>query len=124
MVRLSIGEVARRSGLSVSALRYYDQRGLLPELERVGGKRRFPSTVVRRLALIRAAREAGFTLNDIKLFLDRHGDTDVRQQWETMATHRLGELDQLIGRLVALRATVAGCLECGCLSPVTCQLLD
>ena len=123
MRELSIGQVAERSGLAVSALRYYDQLGLLGDIPRRAGARRFPTRVVRRLALIRAAQEAGFTLAEIKLLLDRQEGESVRRQWEMLATRRLPELDALIERLTRLRETVANCLECGCLSLTTCAML-
>lgn len=118
-----IGEVAGRTGLSVSALRYYDQLGLLGDVPRHGGVRRFPGTVLRRLALIRAAQEAGFTLAEIKLLLDQRPDANVRQQWEALAARRLPELDALIDRLSRLRDTVAD-LACGCLSLTKCAMLQ
>ncbi|HEX6521551.1 MAG TPA: MerR family DNA-binding protein [Streptosporangiaceae bacterium] len=119
-----IGEVADRTGLAPSALRYYDQLGLLGDVPRHAGVRRFPGTVLRRVALIRAAQEAGFTLAEIKLLLDQRPDASVRQQWKALATHRLPELDALIDRLTRLRETVADCLACGCLSLTTCAMLQ
>lgn len=124
MRELSIGAVATRTGLAPSALRYYDQLGLLGDVPRRSGARRFPVTVLRRLALIRAAREAGFTLAEIKLLLDQRPEASVRQQWEAMASRRLPELDALIDRLTRLRGTVADCLACGCLSLTTCAMLN
>ena len=123
MHELSIGAVAKRSGLAVSALRYYDQLGLLGDVPRRAGARRFPSTVLRRLALIRAAQEAGFTLAEIKLLLDQRPEDNIRQQWEALAARRLPELDAMIGRLTQLRDTVADCLACGCLSLTTCAMV-
>jgi MerR family transcriptional regulator, redox-sensitive transcriptional activator SoxR len=123
MRSLLIGEVARRTGLAISALRYYDQLGLLGEVPRRAGARRFPGTVLRRIALVRAAQEAGFTLAEIKLLLDQRSDANVREQWEALATRRLPELDAMIERLTRLRETVASCLECGCLSLTTCAML-
>jgi MerR family transcriptional regulator, redox-sensitive transcriptional activator SoxR len=118
-----IGDVAARTGLAVSALRYYDQLGLLGDIPRQGGVRHFPATVLRRLALIRAAQEAGFPLAEIKLLLDQQPDSNTRQQWETLATRRLPELDAMIERLTRLRNTVADCLACGCLSLASCAML-
>ncbi|HEX3812268.1 MAG TPA: MerR family DNA-binding protein [Mycobacteriales bacterium] len=123
MRELLIGEVATRAGLATSALRYYDDIGLLGDIPRKAGARRFPSTVLRRLALIRAAQEAGFTLAEIKVLLDQRPDANVREQWAALATRRLPELDALIDRLSQLRATVADCLKCGCLSLTTCAML-
>lgn len=120
---LLIGEVARRTGLAVSALRYYDGLGLLGEVPRRGGARRFAPSVVRRVALIRAAGEAGFTLAETKLLIDQQPEASVRAQWEAMAARRLPELDALIARLTRLRETVAACLSCGCLSLVSCAML-
>lgn len=123
MRTLLIGEVADRSRLTVSALRYYDNMGLLGAIPRTGGARRFPTSVLRRIALIKAAQEAGFTLTEIKLLLDQHPEASMRQQWEELATRRLPELDALIDRLSGLRDTVAACLACGCLSLSTCAML-
>lgn len=123
MRSLLIGEVARRTGLAISALRYYDQIGLLGDVPRRAGARRFPTTVLRRIALVRAAQEAGFALAEIKLLLDQRSDANVREQWEALATRRLPELDAMIERLTQLRETVASCLECGCLSLTTCAML-
>lgn len=123
MRSLLIGQVAHRTGLAVSALRYYDQIGLLGDVPRQGGARRFPLTVLRRIALVRAAQEAGLTLAEIKVLLDQRSDVNVREQWEALATQRLPQLDAMIGRLTQLRETVASCLECGCLSLTTCAML-
>jgi MerR family redox-sensitive transcriptional activator SoxR len=67
---LSIGEVARRAGVSASAIRYYERNELLPEAERVGGQRRFSEETVRRLGIIGAAKRAGFTLDEVGVTLD------------------------------------------------------
>jgi MerR family redox-sensitive transcriptional activator SoxR len=110
--------------VAVSALRFYDQLGLLGDVPRRGGVRQFPTTVLRRLALIRAAQEAGFTLAEIKVLLDQRPEASVRQQWEELAARRLPELDATIARLSQLRATVAECLSCGCLSLTSCAMLQ
>jgi MerR family redox-sensitive transcriptional activator SoxR len=123
MRSLLIGDVARRTGLAVSALRYYDEIGLLGEVPRRAGARQFPVSVLRRLALIRAAQEAGFTLAEIGFLFRERPDAPVRQQWEILATRRLPELDALIDRLTRLRETLADCLDCGCLSLTKCAIL-
>lgn len=123
MREMSIGELARRTGTTPSALRYYDQRGLLGAVARSGGKRRFAPSAVRRVNLVRAAAEAGFSLAEIGTLLDERPDTSTREQWELLASRRLPELDALIERLVTLRETVASCLSCGCLSLANCALL-
>lgn len=124
MKTLTVGGVSARSGVPISALRYYDQIGLLGDIPRLAGVRQFPTSVLRRLALIRAAQEAGFTLAEIKVLLDQRPEASVRQQWETLAARRLPELDATIARLILLRSTVAECLSCGCLSLTSCAMLQ
>jgi MerR family transcriptional regulator, redox-sensitive transcriptional activator SoxR len=119
---LGIGELARRVRLRPSALRYYESIGLLPPAERVGGRRVYPTGTVRRVALIRMAQQAGFTLAEIRELLDG-GPRGATRQWRALAERKLPELDRLIETIQALRAAVAGCLECGCLSFETCVLL-
>lgn len=124
MRSLLIGEVAKRTGVAVSALRYYDQIELLGDVPRHAGTRHFPLSVLRRLALIRAAQEAGFTLAEIRLLLHERPEASMRQQWEVLAARRLPELDALIDRLARLRDTLADCLDCGCLSLTKCAMLN
>lgn len=115
---LTAGEVARRSGSSVSALRYYDELGLIATSGRVGGKRRFHETVVGRVNFIHRAQEFGFTLADIKTLLD---DTDrrwpemVRTKREELVAQR-ERLDHLIEMLDEIRA-------CGCDAVASCPAL-
>lgn len=128
--RLRIGEVAARTRLPPSTLRYYEARGLLPAPQRVAGQRRYDAAVVRRLALIRMAQQAGFTLREIHALLDRPDatapevtKTAAARQWRTLAARKLPELDALVQQLQHLRATIAGCLECGCMRFEECALL-
>lgn len=123
MRTIDIGELGRRVRMRPSALRYYERIGLLPPAERVGGRRVYPATTVRRLALIRMTQRAGFTLAEIRELLDR-GDAGASRQWQALAERKLPEIDALIGELQALRRAVADCLACGCMSFETCELLS
>jgi MerR family transcriptional regulator, redox-sensitive transcriptional activator SoxR len=104
-----------------SALRYYEDIGLLPPVERVGGRRVYPAGTVRRVALVRMAQRAGFTLAEIRRLLD--GGQGATQQWRALAERKLPELDRFIEETRALRDAVADCLACGCMSFETCGLL-
>lgn len=122
MRTLDIGELARRVRLRPSALRYYEEIGLLTSMGRSAGRRIFPVTAVRRIALIKMAQRAGFTLAEIRgLLADQPGTT---KQWRALAERKLPELDRLIGEMQTLRTAVADCLDCGCMNFETCQLLS
>ena len=87
---LTISEVARCAGVRASAIRYYEEAGLLPEPERIGGKRRYEEGILRRLALIGGAKRAGFTLGEIRTLL--HGfpaGTGAAQRWQALASEKL-----------------------------------
>ena len=120
---LRIGELASRGGVRVSALRFYDTIGLLPADRRVGRRRYYHPRALRRLAMIRAAQEAGLPLAEIRVLLDQRRDQPVREQWQALAEQRLPQLDQTIARLQNLRQVVADCLACGCMSLTSCALL-
>lgn len=127
MVRptLSIGEVARRAHLRSSAIRYYEQLGLIGEPERVSGRRRYQPSIVRRLALIKMSQKAGFTLREIGQLLSAHPDDESSaDQWRELAERKLPELDAFIDEIIGLRDAVKHCLECGCMSFENCLLLE
>jgi len=107
---LSIGELARRTGVSASALRYYEDFGLLPAPERVAGKRRYPESAVRTVAMILLYSDAGFTLAEQKaLMASHHG---AREEWRRLARHKLAELDEQIARAQAAREAISHGLRC------------
>ena len=121
---LTIGEVARRAGVRASALRYYEEAGLLEEPERVGGKRRYDEEVLRRLALIWGAKRAGFTLGEIRTLL--HGfpaETSAAERWRTLASEKLGEVDEAIAQLRSTRDLLQEALRCECGSLDECARL-
>jgi MerR family transcriptional regulator, redox-sensitive transcriptional activator SoxR len=124
MRSLSIGELARATRVRASALRYWEQLGLLPEARREAGRRMWPGAAVRRVALIRMAQRAGFTLGEIRRLLDNDGSPAATRQWRDLAARKLPELDAHIAEIRALRQAVADCLECGCMNFDTCVLLN
>jgi MerR family transcriptional regulator, redox-sensitive transcriptional activator SoxR len=124
MRTLDIGELGRRVGLRPSALRYYEEIGLLASSGRSAGRRVFPVSTVRRIALIKMAQRAGFTLTEIRALLDRTDQPGATRQWRALAERKLPELDLLIADMQKLRTAVADCLACGCMNFETCQLLS
>lgn len=120
---LSIGEVAREARVSVSAIRFYEREGLLPEAERVGGKRRFGVDVVRRLGVIDVAKQAGFSLDEVRALLDSIDQgAPAHQELQALAARKLPEMDALIERARAMRDWLAVASDCGCESLEGCQL--
>jgi MerR family redox-sensitive transcriptional activator SoxR len=125
-VYLSIGEVAQRSGVAPSALRFYERQGLI-EAERTGGnQRRYDRAVLRRIAFIQAGRAAGVTLAEIQRSLDGlpRSRTPSRQDWERLSNKWREDLDARIETLQALRDRLTTCIGCGCLSIDQCDLLN
>jgi MerR family transcriptional regulator, redox-sensitive transcriptional activator SoxR len=121
---LSIGELADKARVRASALRYWEQRGLLPGAHREGRRRMWPATAVRRVALIKMAQRAGFTLAEITQLVTSDTTPSATRQWRDMAARMLPELDRHIAQTQALRQAVADCLECGCMNFDRCLLLD
>jgi MerR family transcriptional regulator, redox-sensitive transcriptional activator SoxR len=121
---LTIGEVAHRSGLPPSALRYYEREGLLRTTRTSGGQRRYERSVLRRLAFIRAARTIGVGLDEVREGLDQlpDGRTPTKADWARLSRSWRGRLDDQIEALVALRDGLESCIGCGCLSLQRCKL--
>ena len=121
---LTIGEVARRAGVSASAIRYYEEAGLLGEPERIGGKRRYDEGVLRSLALIGGAKRAGFTLSEIRTLL--HGfpaATEATERWQVLASEKLVEVEEAIAELQETRELLKEALRCECASLDECARL-
>ncbi|MEO9460672.1 MAG: redox-sensitive transcriptional activator SoxR [Lentilitoribacter sp.] len=123
---LSIGEVAKRTGSAVSAIRYYEDEGLIQAERNRAGQRRFVRSQIRRISFILIAQELGFSLNDIRSQLERlpNGRAPTKRDWEKMSTHFRKELNLRIERLEDLRDKLDGCIGCGCLSLDACQLYN
>ncbi len=119
----SIGEVARRTGLRPSALRYYEESGILPAPARVSGKRRYNPDVIRRVDLLRFAQQAGFTLDEIKtLFYGFGADTPLSARWRSLARNKVRELDEVAERVRRMREALELSLKCGCVRLEDCSL--
>jgi MerR family transcriptional regulator, redox-sensitive transcriptional activator SoxR len=121
--QLAIGEVAEQSGMSPSRIRYYEARGLLPAPERVSGKRRYGSGVLRRLAIIDAAQRVGFGLDEIRDLLGSR-DELAHERLRQLALAKLPELDELIDRATSVRRLLEICSECHCESIDACRMFD
>jgi len=123
---LSIGEVAARSGVATSALRFYEAQGLLASQRTSGNQRRYERAVLRRVALIRAGRAAGIPLERIRAALDTlpAGRTPTRRDWERLSRVWRSDLDEQIAMLHAVRDRLTTCIGCGCLSIDACTLLN
>jgi MerR family redox-sensitive transcriptional activator SoxR len=124
MRTLGIGEVAKRSGLAVSALHFYERRGLIRSVRSAGNQRRYARDVLRRLAVIRVAQRVGVPLEAIRLAFAELPDerTPTRAEWARMSAAWRGELDARIRDLQHLRDQLTDCIGCGCLSLRRCRL--
>lgn len=123
---LTIGEVARRSGVAASALRFYEQRGLI-ESERAGsGHRRYPRPVLRRVAFIVFAQRVGLTLDEIRAELDKlpGGRVPNRRDWSRLSAAWTARIDERIAELERLKDGLTECIGCGCLSLARCKLAN
>jgi len=123
---MSIGEVARRSGVAASALRFYEERGLIASERAGSGHRRYPRPVLRRIAFIVFAQRIGLTLEEIgaelsKLPPDR---APTRRDWSRLSLGWSGRIDQRIAELERLKAGLTECIGCGCLSLDRCQFAN
>ena len=121
---LTVGEVARRSGFAASALRFYEQLGLIRATRTSGGQRRFTRSVLRRLAFIRAARNVGLSLEEVAAALATlpAERAPTRADWSRLSRSWRGRLDEQISALQRLRDGLDSCIGCGCLSLRTCAI--
>jgi MerR family redox-sensitive transcriptional activator SoxR len=123
---LTIGEVARRSGVAASALRFYEDRGLIVSERAGSGHRRYPRPVLRRIAFIVFAQRIGLTLDEIGAELARlpseRGPT--RRDWSRLARRWTSRIDARIAELQRLRLGLTECIGCGCLSLDRCRLAN
>jgi MerR family redox-sensitive transcriptional activator SoxR len=121
---LTIGEVARRSGVASSALRFYEERGLIASERAGSGHRRYQRAVLRRIAFIVFAQRVGLTLEEIGAELDRlPGDrVPTRRDWARLSSHWSARIDDRIAELQRLKAGLTECIGCGCLSLERCAL--
>ena len=121
---LSVGEVAERSGVPVSTLRFYEAKGLIRSGRTRGNQRRYPREVLRRVAVIKVAQRTGISLASIREALKSlpPGHTPDIDDWRRLSTIWRRELDDRIARLIGLRDQLDDCIGCGCLSIKACPL--
>jgi MerR family redox-sensitive transcriptional activator SoxR len=123
---LTIGAVAERSGLAHSALRFYEDHGLLATVRTDGGQRRYHRDVLRRIAVIRAAQHVGFSLAEITRMLEPFPDdrTMSGAEWRRLSTSWRPQIDERIRTLERLREQLDRCIGCGCLSMDACRMAN
>jgi MerR family redox-sensitive transcriptional activator SoxR len=123
---LTIGELAARSGVAPSALRYYEQLGLLRSERTAGNQRRYRRSELRRVAFVRIAQQVGVSLDEIRAALAQlPGErTPTSADWGRLSAAWRRRLDERIGLLERLRDTLDGCIGCGCLSLDRCSLYN
>jgi MerR family redox-sensitive transcriptional activator SoxR len=123
---LSIGQLAQRSGLSVSAIRFYEQKGLVRSVRNSGNQRRFKRAELRRLSFVMICQRLGFTLAEIAAHLESLplGRTPTREDWRSLAKNFDRELARRESEIQRLRQRLTGCIGCGCLSLTECSLFN
>ncbi|NEJ70198.1 redox-sensitive transcriptional activator SoxR [Rhizobium phaseoli] len=121
---LTVGEVAERSGLAVSALHFYETKGLISSIRSRGNQRRYGRDVLRRLGIIKVAQRVGIPLAEIQAAFRSlpQGRTPTVADWQTLSARWKDDLDVRISRLSLLRDRLTGCIGCGCLSIESCPL--
>jgi MerR family transcriptional regulator, redox-sensitive transcriptional activator SoxR len=123
---LPIGDLAARTGLSVSAIRFYEARGLVTALRNKGGQRRFLRSDIRRLSFIRIAQQLGFTIEEIGAELARlpQGRTPTQKDWAKISRAFRARIDARLAALTHMREKLDECIGCGCLSLKRCALYN
>ena len=123
---LTIGQLARRTGLAVSAIRYYETQGLIRPARNAGGQRRFRRSDIRRLSFVKIAQQFGFTLPKIGALMASlpEGRVPTKRDWEKISRQFRATLDSQIHALEQLRDNLDGCIGCGCLSLKKCRLYN
>ena len=123
---ITIGELARRAGVATSALRFYEERGLIASTRTAGNQRRFRRATLRRVAVIQAAQAVGLSLDEIRRSLDDlpDGRTPNAADWNRLSARWRDRLDAQIAELQALRDELNDCIGCGCLSLRSCGIFN
>src|SRR5262245_22870538 len=121
---LTVGQVAKRSGVSVSALHFYEAKGLIKSMRTAGNQRRYPREILRRVSVIKVAQRVGVPLSQIKQALNvlPSGRSPSVREWKSLSTRWKAELDERIAKLTKLRDQLDQCIGCGCLSIRNCWL--
>jgi MerR family redox-sensitive transcriptional activator SoxR len=122
MPGISIGDVARRTGLAPSAIRFYEKAGLLPPPSRSSKQRRFDADAFGRIRIIQLAREAGFTIDETRIFLSGFPtDTRPAERWRALAVRKIDELDAQIARCGQMKTLLESSFRCGCVTLTDCE---
>lgn len=123
---VSIGELAERAGVATSALRYYEEEGLIESVRTPGNQRQYPKDTLRRIAFVRAAQTVGLTLDEIRRVLQTLPDrrTPNKDDWERVAKSWRPLLEERIAALSRIRDKLTSCIGCGCLSLPACALYN
>jgi MerR family transcriptional regulator, redox-sensitive transcriptional activator SoxR len=123
---LTVGELSRRSGVSASALRFYERKGLISSVCTDGNQRRYIPSTLRRVAFVQAGSAAGIPLAEIRAALETlpRDRSPTKRDWERLSSSWRRNLDERIETLEALRTRLTTCIGCGCLSLKTCSLLN
>jgi MerR family redox-sensitive transcriptional activator SoxR len=123
---ITVGQLAARSGATISALHFYEARGLISARRTPGNQRRYPRVMLRRVAFIRASQRVGIPLAEIKAALDTlpARRTPTARDWARLSAAWRRDLDERISALQDLRDRLTGCIGCGCLSLTNCQLAN
>ncbi len=121
---LTIGEVAQRSGVAASALRFYERRGLIQSTRTAGNQRMYHHEVLRRVSIIRVAQNLGLTLKDISDAMNELPDqrTPTKRDWEKLSKKWQLHLDERMAQMQRMRDKLTRCIGCGCLSLRSCTL--
>lgn len=121
---LTVGEVSRRSGVPVSAIHFYERKGLISSRRNTGNHRRYPRDVLRRISIIKVAQRTGIPLAEIRDALDTlpRNRTPGTRDWQRLSSSWRARLDDRIERLIRLRDQLSDCIGCGCLSISSCPL--
>ena len=122
----TVGNVAKRCGVKVSTLHFYEQKGLIHSLRNAGNQRRYKADVLRRVSVIKAAQKMGISLAAIKEAFANLPDrrTPTMKDWEKLSSAWQGELNGRIAYLQRLRDSLTGCIGCGCLSMKNCPIYN
>ena len=123
---LSVGQVAKRSGVSIATLHFYEDKGMIDAIRNAGNQRRYSKDVLRRIGIIKAAQKVGISLKDVKIamgFLPKN-KIPTKHDWQRLSKQWRNDLDQRIRQLSALRDSMTDCIGCGCLSLKACPLYN
>lgn len=122
----SIGFLARRTGLAISAIRFYEDKGLITPDRNAGGQRRFAGSDIRRLSFIMITQQLGFSLEEIRSMLEGlpNQRTPTAKDWAKISVKLQERIDEQIAQLSVMRERLGGCIGCGCLSLEACALYN